>query len=41
MSLFRTGATVNHQFFIQAAAVCNSGSGVTLDSARLNVIGHR
>ena len=41
LNLFRTGAPVNHQFFIQATASCNSGAGVTIDSANLSVIGHR
>ena len=41
MKLFRTGTAVNHQVFIWAGVNCNSGGGATIDSAQVNVIGHR
>jgi hypothetical protein len=36
-----TGAPVSRTVFMQAAASCNSGSGVTLDSANVDVVGHK
>ena len=40
-NLIRTGAAVPHQFFMQAAGLCNSGAGITLDSVLIDVVGHR
>jgi hypothetical protein len=40
-SLFRTGAAEPHQFFVSAAGGCSAGSGITLDSVDLQVVGHR
>jgi len=34
-------AATPRQFFVQADASCNAGSGVTLDSATVDVVGHR
>ena len=38
---FGAAAPVNHQFFIYAQGNCNSGAGITLDSAGIDVIGER
>ena len=35
------GAVAPHQLSLQADSNCNAGSGVTLDSAAIDVIGHR
>ena len=40
-TIFRTGAPVNHEFFVLAGANCNSGAGVTLDSISIDVVGHQ
>ena len=40
-SLFRTGEAEPHQFFVSAGGTCNTGSGITLDSVDLQVVGHR
>ena len=39
--LFRTGAATPHNLFIHAGASCSSGSGATLDSVDLKVVGNR
>ena len=40
LSLFRTGASVERELFVQAAASCSSGAGTSLDSININVTGH-
>lgn len=41
LKLFRTQVPVNHQVFLWAGISCSSGGGATLDSARVDVVGHR
>jgi hypothetical protein len=41
LNIFRTGAPANHQLFVWAGLNCNSGGGGTINSAQVNVIGHR
>ena len=40
-TLFRSAAPQNHQLFVYGIMSCNSGSGATLDSAGVDVIGKR
>ena len=40
-SLFRTGEPEPHEIFVSAGGACNTGSGITLDSFDVQVVGHR
>lgn len=41
MARVASAAPVSRTVFVQAAASCNSGAGVTLDTAAIDVVGHR
>jgi uncharacterized protein YjbI with pentapeptide repeats len=41
LTLFRGPAAAPHQFYVYGGASCNSGSGVTLDSAGVDVVAKR